>query len=206
MAWRARIILIVVWVLSLAAVATWGRGQTPSEQKLNAFIENLRGRVSEATFENGRYRHAGIAFDVPADWEYGGTVPDENPADDTAHWRDPQSGVSVYVWLSLQKTAPEDVATLIAGVVANKTRQREHQGIRRWHIRPENVQQTSAGGHSAVVAVADFESRSGGPRVERLTWIFTPESRVLFFATMSPDQLPTFSADFDRIVQSVSLP
>ena len=85
---RARLI-IVVWVLSLVAVARSGRAQTPVEQNVNAFVEGLRGRASEATFENGRYRHAGIAIDVPPGWSYGGTIPGENPADDTAHWTDP---------------------------------------------------------------------------------------------------------------------
>ena len=43
-------------------------------------------------------------------------------------------------------------------------------------------------------------------RVECLTWVYTPGSRVLFFATMSADQLATFRPEFDRIVQSASLP
>ena len=45
-----------------------------------------------------------------------------------------------------------------------------------------------------------------GMRVECLTWIYTPERRVLFFATMSPDHLAGFRPAFHRIVQSTSLP
>jgi hypothetical protein len=113
----------------------------------------------------------------------------------------------LYVWLRKRKAPQENVATLLAGVVASKTRQREREGYQRWHVRSESVQHTSVGGHQAVVAIADFESRgSRTPRVERLTWIFTPESRVLFFAVMSPDQLATFGPEFDRIAQSASLP
>ena len=80
-----------------------GSAQTAVEQKVNAFVEGLRGRVSEATFEDGRYRHAGIAFDVPAGWNYGGTTPGETPADDTAHWTDPGTGVAIYAWLRTRR-------------------------------------------------------------------------------------------------------
>jgi hypothetical protein len=34
MSWRTRINLVVVWIVSLIAVAAWGRAQTPPEQKL----------------------------------------------------------------------------------------------------------------------------------------------------------------------------
>lgn len=203
---RERIILMAVWVFSLGAAATPARAQTPTEQKVAEFVEALRGRKSEASFEDGHYRHAGIAFDVPAEWHYGGTLPGEEPADDTAHWTDPQSGVGFYAWLSRRKVAPENVATLLADVVASKTRQRELQGFRRWHVRAESVQHTSIVGREAVVAVADFETRFGGPRIERLTWIYTSESRILFFATMSPDQLATFEPEFARVVQSTTVP
>jgi hypothetical protein len=203
---RARMILIIVCALSLVAVATSGRAQTAVEQKVNAFVEGLRGRVSEAIFENGRYRHAGIAFDVPAGWNYGGTIPGENPADDTVHWTDPGTGVAIYAWLSKRQAAPEDVSGLLASVVSDKTRQRQRQGFRRWVVRPESVHQILVGGHQGLNAIADFESRAGGMRVEYLTWVYTPESRVLFFATMSADQLATFRPEFDRMVQSASLP
>ena len=202
---RARL-LILVWIPSLVTVATSGRAQTPVEQKVNAFVEELRGRASEATFENGRYRHAGIAIDVPAGWNYGGTIPGETPADDTAHWTDRATGIAVYAWLSQRQAAPEDVSGLLATVVADKTRQRQRQGFRRWTVRPESVQQIVVGGRRGLRAIADFESRGGGTRVEYLTWVYTPESRVLFFATMSPDQLATFRPEFDRVVQLASLP
>src|SRR5580765_754216 len=101
---RSRFI-ILPWALCLVAVAESGRAQTPVEQNVNAFVENLRGRTSEATFENGRYRHAGIAFEVPVDWNYGVTIPGETPADDTAHWTDPRTGVAVYAWLSRRAAA-----------------------------------------------------------------------------------------------------
>lgn len=175
-------------------------------QRAPGIIEDLRGRASEATFESGHYRQAGIAFDVPADWKYEGTVAGETPADETAHWTQP-NGPAFSVLLSKRKASPESVATLLAGVIANKTKQREREEYRRWRVRPESVQHTFIGGHQAVVAIADFESKSGGrPRVERLTWIYTPESRVLFFSTMSPEQLTTFQPEFDGIVQSATLP
>lgn len=193
-------------VLWLAAAAMSGRAQTPVERNVNAFVERLRGRVSEATVENGRYRHADIAFDVPADWSYGGTIPGETPADDTAHWTDPRTGVAFYAWLSKRQAAPEDIAGLLTSAVSDKTRQRQRQGFRRWVVRTDSVQQIVVGGHQGLSAIADFEMKAGGMRVEYLTWIYTPESRVLFFATMSPGQLATFQPEFDRVVRSVTLP
>jgi hypothetical protein len=65
---RARL-LILVWIPSLVTLATSGRAQTPVEQKVNAFVEELRGRASEATFENGRYCHAGMQS-MPAGWNW----------------------------------------------------------------------------------------------------------------------------------------
>jgi hypothetical protein len=197
---------LAVCVTCVLAVAAEGLAQTPAEQKVKEFVENLRGRVSEATFDNGRYRHAGIELEVPPEWQYGGTLPDENPADDTAHWNDPQTGVSLYVWLSRRKAAPEDLDALFASALSDKAVQRERQGFRRWQIRPESVEHVSIGGRQAVVAVADFESRSGAARVERLTWIYTRESRVLFFATMSPGQVDAFTPAFDRVARSANLP
>src|SRR4051794_1938381 len=135
MTWRARIILIVASVVSLAAMAMSARAQTPAEQQVNTFVEGLRGRVSEASFEDGHYRHAGIAFDVPAGWNYGGTIPGETLADDTAHWTDPATGVGFYAWLSTRKAAPEEVSGLLANVVSDKSRQRQRQGFRGWMVR-----------------------------------------------------------------------
>jgi hypothetical protein len=52
---------------SLVAVPVAAQRNTPP-------IDNLRGRASEAKFDNGHYSQAGISFDVPADWNYGGTI------------------------------------------------------------------------------------------------------------------------------------
>jgi hypothetical protein len=83
--------LVVACASFLLAAATSGRAQTSIEQQVNAFVEGLRGRVSEASFENGRYHHAGIAFDIPTGWNYGGTIPGET-ADESA--RDSGTGSS----------------------------------------------------------------------------------------------------------------
>jgi hypothetical protein len=205
MTWRPDVILIV-WVICLVPGTTPGRAQTPLEQKVNEFVEGLRGRVSDATFENGRYSHNRIEFEVPADWNYGGTLPGEVPVDDTAHWTDPRTGAALYAWLSSRQAGAEDVSGLLGSVVSEKTRQRQRQGFRRWVVRPESVHQMLVGGHQGVTAIADFESKAGGARVEYLTWIYTPESRVLFFVTMRPEQLAALQPEFERIVQSVSLP
>jgi hypothetical protein len=199
----ARALLIVA---AIAAAAISARAQTTTEQQVKTYVEGLRGRVSEATYENGRYSHAGITFDVPNGWNYGGTIPGELAADDTAHWTDPATGVAFYAWLSTRTASADDVPGLLAGVVTDKTRQRQRQGFRQWTVRPDSVQPITVGGHQGLRAVADFQSRSGASRVEYLTWIFTPRSRVLFFSNMSPDQLANDRIQFDRIVESASLP
>jgi hypothetical protein len=203
MTWRARV--IVVSILFLAAFAAPGRGQVRSDEDLKKFVEGLRGRVSDATFENGHYTHAGIAFDVPADWKYGGTLPDANPADDTAHWTDPASGVTLYVYLSRRSAGGEDVSALLDKAVESKAGLRARQGYRNWRMRADSVQHTSIGSRQAVVAIADL-GRPERPKVERLTWIFAPESRVEFFAIMNPEQLADFTPGFDRIARSAILP
>jgi hypothetical protein len=200
----ARPLLVVVSTITAAAISA--HAQTPIEQQVKTYVEGLRGRVSEATYENGRFSHAGITFEVPAGWHYGGTIPGELADDNTAHWTDPSTGVAFYVWLSTRKASSEDVPGLLAGVVSGKTQQRQQQGYRQWKVRPESVQQITVGGHQGLRAVADFQSRNGAARVECLAWIFTPESRVLFFSNMSPDQLPINQIQFDRVVQSASLP
>jgi hypothetical protein len=73
-------------------------------------------------------------------------------------------------------------------------------------VRPDSLQQISIGGHQAVAAIADFKSRGDGkPRVECLTWILTPGSRIFFFATIAPDRFAVFQPEFDRIVRSATL-
>jgi hypothetical protein len=79
------------------------------------------------------------------------------------------------------------------------------QGYVNWAIRPGTVRETTVGGHPALTAIADFERRDGTPRVERLTWVFAPQGRALFFATMSPEQLSSMGAQFDRIVATAQL-
>ena len=110
MTWRTRIIVSVVSVAALGAEALGHAQQTPTEEKVQAFVEQLRGRVSEASFESGHYRHADIAIDVPADWRYGGTIPDALSTDDTAHWTDPKTGIALYVWVSTRRSTPSTCA------------------------------------------------------------------------------------------------
>ena len=116
-------------VIALIALTAW-----PTETVVNAV---QRGRAVDASFENGRYRHAGIAFEVPSAWTYEGTVAGNNPFDpfdQTAHWVDPQSGIAFYAYLNTQKTAPENIAALVRDSVAEKTKQREREPYQKWHV------------------------------------------------------------------------
>jgi hypothetical protein len=162
---------------------------------------------ADATFENGRYRRAGIAFEVPLDWNYAGTVIAQGPSATTAHWHDPQTGSDLYARVNIQAAAPAEITQLLATTIANKTQQRARDGYQQWRVRPESVSRTVIGGHPALAAVADYTARGDGtPRAELLTWIFAAEGRVLFFAFTTPDQLAAFQPAFDRVVRSASLP
>jgi hypothetical protein len=205
MKWQTRV--AVAGALLAAGVSTPLRAQTTVDRDVNAYVEQLRGRKSPATFDAGHYRCGDIRIDVPSAWTYGGTLPGETADDDTARWTDPATKITVNAWVSKRKASPDGVTALLASAIANKTAQREREGWRRWTVRPDSVQEATVGGHRALRAVADFEPRrGGGMRVEYLTWIFTPESRVLAFATMSAEQLTAFQPDFDRVVQSINEP
>jgi hypothetical protein len=193
------LIAVALPIIVIAAV----RAQR-SEQEIKAYVENLRGRVSDATFANGHYEHAGIRFDVPGDWTYQGTIPDANPADDTVHWTDPKSGLALYVYMS-RRPRGNDLAALLDAAVTNKAAQRARQGYRNWRVRTDSLQRTSVNGTAALIAVADLGDASR-PRVERLTWLATPAAYVEFFVTMNPDQMATFGRVFDGVVQSARLP
>jgi len=196
-------------VIALIVLTAW-----PTGKVVNAV---QRGRAVDASFENGRYRHSGIAFEVPSAWTYEGTVAGNNLFDQTAHWVEPQSGIAFYAYLSTQKTAPENIAALVRDAVAEKTKQRERERYQKWHVPLDSVHQTFIEGKQALIAVAHYERRADRspatipvpPPIERLeclAWIFSPESRVLFFAPLAPDQLAQFRPTFDKIVQSAKLP
>jgi hypothetical protein len=139
-------------------------------------IDNLRGRANEATFENVRYSRARIAFDVPADWTFGGNPARRGRVLDRAAARH-----QFPAWTSERKATPQDLPAVLARAIPLKTEQRALQRYQAWRVRPESVQETSIGGHAALVAIADFKLRgSGQARVECMTWEFTPESPSSF--------------------------
>jgi hypothetical protein len=203
---RARQVAAIAGALLAGSSSLSVRAQTTVDRDVNAYVEQLRGRKSAATFEAGHYRCGDIRIEVPAAWQYGGTLPGETVDDDTARWTDPATRITLNVWVSRRKVSPDAVSGLLATAVSSKAAQRAREGTRGWTVRPDSVQETTIGGHRALRAVADFEARRGGARVEYLTWIFTPESRVLVFATMSAQQLSAFQPEFDRVAQSISEP
>ena len=163
--------------------------------------------AAQTTAQNGRYTQRGVSFDVPAAWAYRGTLAAEAPPDETARWIEPQTGINFYAWVSRRPVAPESIAALIAEAVARKTQQRAREGYKAWRVRRESVRQITVGGHPGLFAIADYDSNGDGrPRVECLAWIFTPESRVLLFAFMRPEQRSAFQPQFEKIVQSAIVP
>jgi hypothetical protein len=163
--------------------------------------------AAQNTGQNGRYSQRGISFEVPAAWSYRGTIPAEAPPDETTRWMDPQTGINFYAWTSRRPVAPESIATLMAEAVARKTQQRAREGYKAWRVRRESVRQITVGGHPGLFAIADYDSNGDGrPRVECLAWIFTPESRVLLFAFMRPEQRSTFQPQFEKILRSAVVP
>jgi len=53
--------------------------------------------------QDGRYQRAGTTLQVPTSWTYRGTVEMDVAGEATAHWMDPQSGISLYVWMGLDR-------------------------------------------------------------------------------------------------------
>ena len=163
-------------------------------------------RQNPATLQNGRYAYAGVSFDVPASWTYEGTS-QRDAVGSTARWTDRQTGIDLYAWMHKVTAPAASIAGLVSESVARKTAQRARDGYRAWRVRPESVRQTTIGGRSALLAVADFTSSGDGrPRVECLAWIYAPESRMLLFAFMEPEQLSLFQPEFEKIARSAILP
>ena len=168
---------------------------------------SVRAQLPQATFESGHYHHgSGITFDVPGTWRYDWTRPGVLPVDETAHFTTP-SGWEFSAWLSARKTNEQLVGVTLDRVIEEKTMQRAREGYQHWQVRADSVTRTTINGHDAVTATADWEMRiSHAPRVERLTWIFTANSRVQFFSVTSPEQLSAMTSEFDRVAASAVLP
>src|SRR5262245_47673816 len=148
-----RLIRLLPGVLSLVGLAASAAAQTSFDRQINAQVEQLRGRASKVTFENGLFRSDRITFDVPSGWNYGGTIPGETADDDTARWTDPENGIVFQAWVRRRGSSPGNVDALLANAIPSKTAQRERQRFRRWSIRSDSVHQFVVGGQRALSAV-----------------------------------------------------
>jgi hypothetical protein len=61
------------------------------------------------------------------------------------------------------------------------------------------------GGRKALRAAADYEA-NGQQMSETLTWIYTEQTRVLFFARGPASEIPASQTHFDQIIYSAVVP
>jgi hypothetical protein len=72
-------------------------------------------------------------------------------------------------------------------------------------LRPGSVQRTVIAGHEAMVAIGEYQTEQGA-EVEYMTWIYTERTHTFFFARLAADDLEVFRPQFERFVESASIP
>jgi hypothetical protein len=156
------------------------------------------------TVRNGRYRHnlTLVRFDVPPGWCLRGTQLSDGGAIAVlvdANYKD----VYAAVWMMRDKTPvaqiPARLQVAISDLVAKRA---SFQG---YAIRPGSVESPWIGGRKALRATADYEA-NGQQMSETLTWIYTEQTRVLFFARGLASEIPAFQTHFDQIIYSAVVP
>jgi hypothetical protein len=183
------------------------------------------------TVEQNRYRHlsSGITFDLPAGWTASETS-GSSDGGDMVILTEQATRRSISVWMIKEETPAALVAARVAGAPAEKIRQR-HNGYgipgmlepETYDIPQRSVHPTVINGQKAVVAVGEYRGLPIGDRFfgnsvawapkpaweamnELMTWIYTPHSRVFFFARIRVDDLPSLRPYFDQIVHSAIIP
>ena len=164
----------------------------------------LAAAISAAAQSSGVYHSklTGIEFSVPAGW----SIVSEGPAAGGAYTvllKDSVTNLSALVWLKPQHIDPADIATVLDRRLEAKLQQRANwEGYR---YRQETVRRTTIGGHEALSVVAEY-TIAGQRKVEYLTWVDSPNSRVIFDARLPEADLAVFESRFDQIIQSVVFP
>jgi len=74
-----------------------------------------------------------------------------------------------------------------------------------YRYRPESVRRSTIGGQQALNVVAEY-TIAGQRKVEYLTWVDSPSSRMIFEARLPEADLAVFQSRFDEVIQSVVFP
>ena len=202
-----------------------------SDQRTVLLQREQRGAV-----EQGRYRHfsSGVTFDLPPQWTASDTYPSSDGGD-MVTLSDEGTKRTINVWLIKEETPPAQVAARMAGAPTEKVRQR-HSGYgipgmrdeRTYEIPSETVQPILINGQPGIVAVGNYlgtppegygsapeltidtrvvqSPRAPQPMNEYMTWVYTQQSRVFFFARVPADDLPQFRPIFEQLVYSAVIP
>jgi hypothetical protein len=142
---------------------------------------------------------------------------------------------SINVWMIKEETPAAQVAGRMAAAPAEKVRQR-HSGYgilgmrdeRTYEIPPETVQPIVINGQPGIVAMGKYvgtpperyasapeltidtrivqSPRAPQPMNECMTWVYTQQSRVFFFARVPADDVPQFLPFFEQLVYSAVIP
>ncbi len=192
----------------------------------------IQAKEPLGTIDGSRYRHhaTGIQFDAPAGWEISATFPSSDNGE-MVTLRDTATGMSIAAWMIREQESLESTAARLDMAPTQKVHQRlGTYGIAGAHnetyrIPPESIQKVLINGRPAVAATARYTQRGhtvrsrppGGPTVtlsavperamaEYMTWIYTTEAKVFFFARVPADDLPGLRPYFDQVVQSAVVP
>jgi hypothetical protein len=197
----------------LARLLTSQRATRPLEAGLVGRQVDLRREEKRGTVEQNRYRHLwwGITLDLPPGWTASETYPSSDGGD-MMGLTDQSTKRSIDVWMIREETPAAQVAARVADAPVEKLRQR-HNGYgipgmldpRTYDIPQRSVQQTAINGRQAIVAVGEYLA-GREPMNELMTWIYTSQSRVFFFARVRVDDLAALRPYFDQVVHSAIIP
>ena len=172
-------------------------------------------RVAQApergVVEHGRYRHvaSGTTFDLPAGWSAERTGPSSDDGEMTTLT---DGTFSINVWMIKETTPADQVAARVAAAPAEKVRQRRSgyyapgmSDPSTYDIPPDTLKPAMINGRHAMTAIGSY---AAGDRTKReyMTWIYTQQSRVFFFARVWPEDLAVLRPMFDVIVNSAIVP
>ena len=159
------------------------------------------------------YRHTstGLTFSVPEGWRAGDTTPssDDGEMVTLTAGEPPEWGFAV--WMKKEQNDPDGVDQRLNNAPILKVQGR--QGFEGYRLREGSVHRVVIGGQQAMVAIADYTDFDPGSArytkrsmAEYMTWIYTQQTHVFFFARVPADELERLRPQFDAIVYSAIIP
>jgi hypothetical protein len=160
--------------------------------------------------EQGRYRHAasGITFSLPPGWSASGTYPSSDDGDGLTLT---DGTYSINVWLIKETTPATQVVARVAAAPAEKLEQRRSRYAissdpASYEIPSDTLRPATINGKHAMTATAKYLGEGNRQMCEYMTWIYTQNSRLFFYARIPHDELPLLRPVFEQIVNSAVVP